>query len=367
MTINKPLNHPLAPGATIGIFGGGQLGRMMALAAARLGFHTHIFSPLHHAPAFEVATKKTVAPFADLAAVKEFASSVDVTTVEFENIPLDTYEHAENFSPVAPGPTALAISQDRLAEKKFLTSHNIPVAPFLEVNKEADIVSAIYKLGPEGILKTTRMGYDGKGQIRFGTGSDPAEAIQSYHGEPAVYEQIVPFKLEISCLAARDCQGNLVFYDCPRNEHRNHILAEAHVPANVAPEIEQLAQAYTAKIAEKLNYVGILTVEFFVLGEGNQTPLVVNEIAPRVHNSGHWTMDACAFDQFDNHIRAISGWSLGTSRRHSDAMMLNIVGRDIEQWADHARNKDAHLHLYGKDESREGRKMGHVTYLYEKS
>ncbi len=371
MTINQPLNpsiaHPLAPGATIGIFGGGQLGRMLALAAARLGFHAHIFSPLHDAPAFEVAHRTTVAPYADLNAVKEFASLVDVATVEFENIPLDTYEQAAQFTTIAPGPTALAIAQDRLAEKKFLDSHNIPVAPFLEINQEADIVSAIYKLGPEGILKTQRMGYDGKGQTRFSAGTDPSLAIQAYKGEPALYEQIVPFKMEVSCVAARDFQGNVVFYDCPRNEHRNQILAESHVPANVSPEIEQLAQAYTAKIAEKLQYVGILTVEFFVLGPGEITPLIVNEIAPRVHNSGHWTMDACVFDQFENHIRAISGWALGNTKRHSNAMMVNIVGADMEQWSEHAGNKNAILHLYGKAETRDGRKMGHVNYLYEKA
>lgn len=358
-------NKPLAPGSTIGIFGGGQLGRMLAMAAAKLGLHVHIFSPQHHSPAFEVAHSQTVAPYTDLNAVKEFASQVDVATVEFENIPLDTYEHAAKYTTIAPGQTALAISQDRLAEKKFLTSHDIPVAPFLEVSRETDIVSAIYKLGPDGILKTRRMGYDGKGQIRLGANIDADVAIKAYNGEPSVFEQLVSFNLEISCVAARDAQGNIVFYDCPKNVHRNQILAESHVPANIPEDLEKLAHAYTAKIADKLNYVGVLAVEFFAIGGVTDTPLIVNEIAPRVHNSGHWTMDACVCDQFENHIRAVAGWRLGSPKRHSNAMMVNIVGSDMDRWGDVASSEGAILHLYGKDETREGRKMGHVTYLYE--
>lgn len=358
-------NKVLAPGSTIGIFGGGQLGRMLAMAAARLGFHAHIFSPQHGSPAFEVAEKKTVAPYGDLNAIKEFASDCDVVTVEFENIPLDTYEHAAKYTTIAPNPTALAISQDRLAEKKFLSSHDIPVAPFFEVNREADIVSAVYKLGPDGILKTRRMGYDGKGQIRLGGNIDPDVAIQAYDGEACVFEQLVNFNLELSCLAARDFNGNTVFYDCPRNVHRNQILAESHVPSNVPEDLEKLARAYTAKIAEKLNYVGVLTVEFFAVGGVTDTPLIVNELAPRVHNSGHWTMDACVCDQFENHIRAVAGWQLGSTKRHSNAMMTNIVGADMDRWDEIASNEGAILHLYGKEETREGRKMGHVNYLYD--
>lgn len=358
-------NKVLAPGSTIGIFGGGQLGRMLSMAAARLGFHTHIFSPQHGSPAFEVASKQTVAPYGDLNAVKDFASECDVVTVEFENIPLDTYEHAAKYTTIAPGPTALAISQDRLAEKKFLSSNDIPVAPYFEVNREADIVSAIYKLGQDGILKTRRMGYDGKGQIRLGANNDPDMAIQAYNGEPAVFEQLVNFNLELSCLAARDFSGNIVFYDCPRNVHRNQILAESHVPSNVPDDLEKLARAYTAKIAEKLNYVGVLTVEFFAVGGVTDTPLVVNELAPRVHNSGHWTMDACICDQFENHIRAVAGWQLGSPKRHSNAMMANIVGADMDRWDEVASSEGAILHLYGKDETRDGRKMGHVNYLYD--
>ncbi len=360
------INNPLPPGSTIGIFGGGQLGRMLAIAAARLGLKSHIFSPQHGSPAFEVASHQTVAPYANLEAVKEFASAVDVVTVEFENIPLDTYEHAAKFAPIAPPPTALAISQDRLAEKKFLTSHNIPVAPYLEINKETDIVSAIYKLGPDGILKTRLLGYDGKGQIRLGANIDPDAAIKAYSGEPSIFEKLVPFKLEISCIAVRDYQGNIVFYDCPRNEHRNQMLAESHVPAGVSEDLEKLAQAYTAKIAEKLNYVGVIAVEFFALAGATETPLIVNEMAPRVHNSGHWTMDACHFDQFENHIRAIAGWPLGSTKRHSNGMMVNLVGHDMDRWEEVASSEGAILHLYGKTETRAGRKMGHVNYLYEK-
>lgn len=361
------IDSTLEPGSTIGIFGGGQLGRMLALAAARLGFHTHIFSPQHGAPAFEVASQQTVAPYGDLAAVKQFAEAVDVVTVEFENIPLDAYEHAGQFTPIAPQSTALAISQDRLAEKKFLVSHNIPVAPFLEIEREADLVSAVYKLGPDGILKTRRMGYDGKGQVRLGQGVDPVKAIQSYGGEPAIFEQIVPFAFEISCLCVRDWQGHIEFYDCPRNEHRNQILSESHVPAAISQDLSQLAQAYSAKIADKLNYVGVLTVEFFVLPSGADKPLIVNELAPRVHNSGHWTMNACSCDQFENHIRAIAGWRLGQTTRHSDAMMVNIVGPDLDRWTEFAHTEGAIVHLYGKGEARAGRKMGHINYIYEKS
>lgn len=360
-------HKPLPPGSKIGIFGGGQLGRMLAIAAARLGFHVHIYSPLHGSPAFEVAHEHTIAPYGDLVAVKAFAEQMDVVTVEFENIPLDTYEHAAKFCSISPAPTALAIAQDRLAEKKFLTSHNIPIAPYVEINGEGDIVSAIYKLGPDGILKTRRMGYDGKGQVRLGVGVDPDLAIKAFSNQPAIFEKIIPFKLEISCIAARDIHGNIVFYDCPRNEHRNQILAESHVPSGVPETLEKLARAYTAKIADKLQYVGVLAVEFFVLGQGNEHPLLVNEIAPRVHNSGHWTTNACAYDQFENHIRAIAGWSLGSTKRHSNAMMTNIVGHDMDRWADFASNEGAILHLYGKEEVREGRKLGHITYLYEKS
>lgn len=359
--------HPLPPGSTIGIFGGGQLGRMMAMAAARLGFKVHIFSPQHGSPAFDVAAAETVAPYGDLEAVKEFASAVDVVTVEFENIPLDTYEHAGKFTRLAPGPTALAISQDRLAEKNFLASHNIPVAPFMEINREADIVSAVYKLGQDGLLKTRKMGYDGKGQIRLGAGVDVDEAIRAYNGAPSIFEQLVSFELEISCVAVRDAAGEMKFYDCPRNEHRNQILAESHIPANVAPEIEQLARAYTAKIAEKLDYLGVITAEFFVTAPNSgQPPLIVNEIAPRVHNSGHWTMDACAFDQFDNHIRAIAGWVPGSTQRHSNAMMVNLIGAEADNWQEFAESQSAILHLYGKGEARPGRKMGHVNYLYDR-
>ncbi len=359
-------NKILAPGAKIGILGGGQLGRMLSVAAARLGLCAHIYSPQHGSPAFETAPLQTVAPYADLDAIKKFASSVDVVTTEFENIPLESYEHAANFTRVAPKPTALAIAQDRLAEKRFLTSHNIPVAPYTEIEQEKDIVSAIYKLGPDGILKTRRLGYDGKGQIRLGLNIDADEAIKAYNGEPSIFEQIVPFEMEISCVAARDGAGKMVFYDSPQNVHRNQILAESKVPAPIEPDLEKLARAYTAKIAENLDYIGVITVEFFVLGVGSEVPLVVNEIAPRVHNSGHWTIDACAFSQFDNHIRAISGWALGPTTRHSDAMMLNIVGSDMDRWEDAATNEGALLYLYGKGDARPGRKMGHVTYLYDK-
>lgn len=356
----------LTPGSTIGIFGGGQLGRMLSVAAAQLGLHVHIFSPQHDSPAFETAREKTVAPYIDLEAIKKFASKVDVVTTEFENVPLDAYEHAAKFTTIAPEPTALAIAQDRLAEKRFLSSHNIPVAPFVEISREADIVSAVYKLGPDGILKTRQFGYDGKGQIRLGANIDPDEAIKSYKGEPAIFEKLVNFSMEISCIAVRDFSGNIVFYDTPRNEHRNQILAESQVPARISEDLEKLARAYTAKIAEKLNYVGVLTVEYFVLPTGADTPLIVNEIAPRVHNSGHWTIDACAISQFENHIRAIAGWTLGSTRRHSDAMMVNIVGSDIDNWREVASNDGALLHLYGKEEARAGRKMGHITYLYPK-
>ena len=357
---------PLPPGSTIGIFGGGQLGRMLAMAAAQLGFKVHIFSPQHGSPAFDVAADQTVAPFADLTAVKEFASSVDVATVEFENIPLDTYEHAGKFTRIAPDPTALAISQDRLAEKNFLSNQNIPVAPFVEVSREADIVSAVYKLGPDGLLKTRKMGYDGKGQIRLGAGVDPDEAIKAYGGEPSIFEQLVPFELELSCIVARGVDGDMVFYDTPRNVHRQQILAESHVPANIPEDLEKLARAYTAKIAEKLDYVGVLAVEYFVLGEGSPTPLIVNELAPRVHNSGHWTIDACGVDQFENHIRAIAGWPLGNTRRHSNAMMVNVVGHDMDGWADFASTEGGLVHFYGKGDARPGRKMGHITYLYSR-
>lgn len=371
------IDTPLSPGSTIGIFGDGQLGRMLAIAATQLGFKVHIFSPQHGSPAFDVAAFHTTAAYSDLDAVKAFASEVDVATVEFENIPLDTYEHAGKFTCIAPDTKALATSQDRLAEKRFLCSHDIPVAPFVEIDGEADIATAVQKLGPAGLLKTRKMGYDGKGQIRLkadahvaganSPGVNLEEAIKAFSGAPSIFEALVNFELEISCVAARDWAGNIVFYDSPRNEHRHQILAESHVPANISEDLEKLARTYTAKIAEKLNYVGVLTVEFFVPPAGSEVPLIVNEIAPRVHNSGHWTMDACSFDQFENHIRAIAGWTLGNTQRHSNAKMINLIGSDMEGWAEFAGSSSANLHLYGKGEARAGRKMGHVTYLSGKN
>jgi len=362
---------PLPPGAMIGILGGGQLGRMLAMAAARLGLRCHIYSD-HPGPAFDVAAATTLGAFDDLDKIRAFARAVDVITYEFENVPVKAAEAAAAIRPVRPGAQALAVAQDRLAEKTFLTGLGIPVAPFAAVDGVADLSRALALFNAPAILKTRRLGYDGKGQTRVNPGDDLAAAFAAIGHAPAVLEKMLCFEMEVSVLVVRPAAGRADtarFYDIPRNEHREGILHKSHVPSGLPEPVVARAREIALQAADALAYTGVLAVEMFYGGEGAQTPIVVNEIAPRVHNSGHWTLDACAVSQFENHIRAVAGWPLGPTDRHSDAVMTNLIGTDYNAWPQLAAGCGASppgsicLHLYGKHEARAGRKMGHVTVL----
>ncbi|MEM7092767.1 MAG: 5-(carboxyamino)imidazole ribonucleotide synthase [Actinomycetota bacterium] len=354
------LRHPLAPGSVIGVLGGGQLGRMLAGAAAPLGLRTHVFCQDPGEPAAQVTNLVTVAPFDDLDAVRAFATACDVVTTEFENVPLEALHAAMECGPVAPGPLALKVAQDRLSEKTFVANLGIPVAPYAKVDSLDDLESAVEAIGAPGILKTRRLGYDGKGQVRVLPGDDLAVAVEDLAGAAAIYEGFVDFDHEISAIVARDRSGAVVAYDPPRNDHRNGILHTSTVPSQTPGRRAAQAIEHATTIAEALDYVGVLAVEFFVV---DGAALVVNEMAPRVHNSGHWTIDACSTSQFENHMRAVSGWPLGSTDRHSDATMTNLIGDEIDGLTIWAKRNDVAVHHYGKAEARPGRKMGHVTEL----
>lgn len=357
------LMPPLAPGATIGILGGGQLGRMLAMAAARLGLKTHIYSDGRDACAFDVAHAHTVGDFDDPSAIEAFARHVDVVTYEFENVPLEAAAAAERAKPVRPGPKALQVAQDRLTEKQFMRRLGLPVAPFASVETTKDLAPAVQTTGMPAILKSRRLGYDGKGQARIETAAELPGAFASHGQVPCVLEGLVKFAFEVSVLVVRDQTGATRFYAPPRNVHENGILRHSTVPAGLPPAVVERANDIAKRIADGLDYIGVLGVELFYMGENIAEPLVINEIAPRVHNSGHWTLDACPVSQFENHIRAVAGWPLGTTARHSDAVMTNIIGPEADQWAGRAAEEGICLHLYGKGLARPGRKMGHVTKL----
>jgi len=352
----------LPPGSTIGILGGGQLGRMLALAAARLGLKCHIYSDVT-GPACDVAATSSIGPFEDTAAIRVFASSVDVVTYEFENVPLAAAAAAEEVAPVRPGPTALAVSQDRFTEKTFIGGLGIPVAPFANVEDDASLALALRTIGEAGILKTRRLGYDGKGQVRIRSGAQLAPAFESLKRAPSVLEGLVPFVFEVSVLVVRGLDGDVRFYDVPLNTHKDGILDTSTVPSPLSEAHAGQACEMAASIATALDYVGVLGVEMFYLGPDAGEPLVVNEIAPRVHNSGHWTMDACLISQFENHMRAVAGWPLGSTERHSDVTMTNLIGHDADRWEALAAEPGTAVHLYGKHTARPGRKMGHVNRI----
>jgi 5-(carboxyamino)imidazole ribonucleotide synthase len=349
----------------IGILGSGQLGKMLAQAASRLGFVAHVYGD-DWGPAFDVCAVHAIGRYTNLARLDEFARGVDVVTYEFENVPVEAAEHLAKQVPVRPGAQALAVAQDRIVEKEFISKLGVPVAPYLVLDGEArvaDAVSGFAGWGKAGILKTARLGYDGKGQVPIAVGGDIVGAFENLKGVPCVLEQRVDFACEISVIAVRGLDGKLACYDCPRNEHGAGILRRSTVPSGVPASVEAEARKIAGRIADALDYVGVLGVELFYLGPGASVPLMVNEIAPRVHNSGHWTMDACAVDQFESHIRAIAGWPLGTTSRHSDAAMVNLIGHDVDRWKEIAAEPNACLHLYGKREARDGRKMGHVNHV----
>jgi 5-(carboxyamino)imidazole ribonucleotide synthase len=341
----------------IGILGGGQLGRMLAVAAARLGFRTHIFEPGANPPAADVAHALTTASYDDVAALRAFAATVDVITYEFENIPTAALDVLEALRPIRPGRMALATSQDRLLEKAFLTGLGIACAPYAAVGSLAELQAAVAAVGVPSILKTTRLGYDGKGQVRLRSAADAEAAWAAMQGAPAVLEGFIDFTHEVSVIAARGLDGSVACYDPGQNVHRDGILHTTTLPAKLTANQRTDAVLMAAKVLNALEYVGVLGLELFVTPGG----LIANEIAPRVHNSGHWTQNGCAVDQFEQHIRAVVGWPLGDGSRHSDVVMENLIGDDMLRVPAIARENGAALHLYGKAEARPGRKMGHVN------
>ncbi|MDO5641852.1 MAG: 5-(carboxyamino)imidazole ribonucleotide synthase [Paracoccus sp. (in: a-proteobacteria)] len=345
------MNKPLPPGAVIGILGGGQLGRMLSVAAARLGYRTHIYEP-GAAPAADVAHALTTARYDDADALRAFAQSVDVITYEFENVPAKSLDLLESIRPIRPNRRALAVSQDRLTEKEFLRGLGLRTAPFANVGTEADLPQALAEIGVPAILKTRRMGYDGKGQIRL------ADAGQrDWTGAPSVLEGFVDFSGEISVIVARGADGSVAAYDPGLNLHEGGILRRTTVPSGLGQAVLTDAVLLAARIVGALDYVGVMGVELFVTSSG----LVVNEIAPRVHNSGHWTQAGCVVDQFEQHIRAVAGLPLGDGARHVDVVMENLIGDDMDRLPELMRAPDVQIHLYGKAEARPGRKMGHVN------
>ncbi|WP_299926442.1 5-(carboxyamino)imidazole ribonucleotide synthase [uncultured Pelagimonas sp.] len=353
------MTTPLATGSTIGILGGGQLGRMLSVAASRLGFKTHIFEPSATPPAADVTHRVTTASYEDADALRAFADTVDVITYEFENIPTSALDLLETLRPIRPGREALRISQDRLTEKAFLADLGLSIAPFADVTDTASMQAAVEKIGAPSILKTRRFGYDGKGQARLKTPEDAATALADMQGAPAVLEGFVNFTCEISVIAARAIDGQVAAYDPGENVHRDGILHTTTVPAKVPSRFLTDAVLMAGRILNALDYVGVMGVEFFVTPQG----LVINEIAPRVHNSGHWTQNGCVCCQFEQHIRAVSGWPLGDGQRHSDVQMENLIGDDMDKMPELMADPSCALHLYGKADVKPGRKMAHVNRI----
>jgi len=350
----------IAPGATIGILGGGQLGRMTALAAARLGYSCHVFAPEADSPAFAVA-RHTCASWDDRAALAEFAASVAVVTLEFENVPVDALEFLAGRVEVRPDAAVLAVTQDRLAEKRFLQSRGFPVAPHREVRRPEDAASALVELGGRGVLKTIRLGYDGRGQSIVTAPEEAVAAFEALGPGIKVLETFVPFEREISVVTARRADGALASFPAVENRHERHILRSTLAPAPIAPALAEEAVALAEAVAEALGVVGLLAVEMFVTTEGR---LLVNELAPRPHNSGHWTIDACPVSQFEQLVRAICDLPLGDTTPFAAAVMDNLLGGEVDNWPILLAEPGARVHLYGKREVRPGRKMGHVTRLF---
>ncbi|WP_375463229.1 5-(carboxyamino)imidazole ribonucleotide synthase [uncultured Methylobacterium sp.] len=359
----------IGPGSTLGIVGGGQLGRMIALAAAGYGLKVHVYCPDADSPAFDVAALATCAAYDDAEALTRFARSVDVVTYEFENIPRGTADLLARHAPLHPSAAALATTQDRLAEKDFVNRLGIPTAPFRAVDTPDDLARALDAIGRPAVLKTRRFGYDGKGQriIRTEADSDRNALFAEFGGAPLILEGFVGFEREVSVVAARAADGGFAAYDLCENEHRDHILAATRVPApGLSSETARAALAMAQRIADALDYVGVLAVEMFLVrAPDGSEGLVVNEIAPRVHNSGHWTIEGARTSQFAQHVRAICGWPLGDASRTGGMRveMRNLIGGEAEAWSTLLAEPGAHLHLYGKGEARPGRKMGHVTRL----
>ena len=354
----------LKPGDTIGILGGGQLARMIALAAAPLGLKAHIYAPEEGSPAFDVASAHTRAAYDDLGALERFAGAVDVVTYEFENVPVYTADFLARHVPVHPGPHALGITQDRLEEKEFVSGLNIKTAPFAAVHDEAELEAALAEIGRPAVLKTRRFGYDGKGQAIIREGDDAAAKFAHIGRHPCILEGFVPFEREVSIVAARTEDGRFEAYEVTQNEHRHHILHRSTVPAQVTPAVAAVSREIARRIGEALGYVGVFAVEMFLVVVDGTQGVIVNEIAPRVHNSGHWTLDGAVTSQFEQHVRAIAGWPLGAVERYGRVEMTNLIGDEADDWLAVLEEPGAHLHLYGKEEARPGRKMGHVTRIF---
>lgn len=352
--------QPLAPGATIGILGGGQLGRMIAAAAAQLGYRTHVLAPDRESVAAQTASSLTRADYHNKVVLADFAAQCDVVTYEFENIAVEPVEWLAQHVPVHPSPRSLAVAQDRIAEKRFVEEVGGRPARWHAVTSAKELDVAIAAIGTPAVLKTTRMGYDGKGQARLAAPED-ADAAWTAIGGPAVLEAFVDFTHEFSIVLVRAADGTMTSYPPPWNEHRDAILHRSTLPApaEIAAQWTEAA-ALTGRIADALGHVGVLTCEFFAGPDGP----VFNEMAPRVHNSGHWTIEGAITSQFENHVRAICGLPLGeTTLTAREVTMENLIGGDWERWPEFVAERDAHLHLYGKNEARPGRKMGHVTRL----
>jgi 5-(carboxyamino)imidazole ribonucleotide synthase len=353
--------RPLVPGATIGIMGGGQLGRMTAMAAARLGYRCHIFTPDKDGPAQQVSAFTTVAAYDDAEALDSFSKSVDVVTFEFENVPHDSVRRLAQNVPLRPDWKCLHISQDRLREKDFLNRIGTPTAPYRAVGTAIELANAVKILGRPAVLKTTRLGYDGKGQVLISPNMNLGEAWELMGANEGVLEEFVDFRYEVSAIIARNPAGETAAFDIVENRHKDHILATTIAPARIPDDMAEKAAVMARHIAESLELVGLLAVEMFITSDGR---LLINEIAPRPHNSGHWTIDACITSQFEQFVRAVCGLPLGSPRRHSDAVMTNLIGDDAADWQTILADPEANFNLYGKTKALPGRKMGHITRLY---
>ncbi|MCB1530098.1 MAG: 5-(carboxyamino)imidazole ribonucleotide synthase [Rhodospirillales bacterium] len=349
---------------TLGLLGGGQLGRMSALAAARLGIKTCIYCPEGSSPAFQVSASHICGDYEDRQKLKAFADQVDVISYEFENIPVETVSYLQDFKPVYPDKNLLEVSQNRLKEKRFLNDIGIPTAPWLPARNAEDISRALTRWNvSECILKTARFGYDGKGQVFHRDNDTIQESWSNLNTQEAVIEGVVNFDFEISVIVARDRFGHMESYPAVLNEHRNHILWKTTAPAPISGALQKEASNMAKKIATEVKLIGVLALELFVTKDGG---LLANEIAPRTHNSGHWSIDACAVSQFEQHVRAVCGLPVAPIGRHSDAEMINLIGNDVDNLQQYLDMESACIHLYGKEEARRGRKMGHVTILKDK-
>jgi 5-(carboxyamino)imidazole ribonucleotide synthase len=358
--------NPILPNSTIGVLGSGQLGRMFTIAARRMGYRVHTFSPESDTPTGQVADFEICAGYEDLDAVGNFAKNVDVITFEFENVPFATVEEAEKYVPVRPRGEVLHVAQNRLREKNFLARNGFPVTPFRHIKTLDELQNAVSEIGAPGILKTAGFGYDGKGQTKIKSAADIETAFANLKNQEAVLEAFVEFEREVSVVAARDLQGNFAHYGVIENAHANHILDVSFAPGDVSGKTQKEAVEIAREILEKLEVVGVLCVEFFVAENGQ---LLVNELAPRPHNSGHLTVDACITSQFEQQLRAVCGFNLGSTEFLRPSAMANLLG-DVwnagePDFAAVLKFPELKLHLYGKQEARRGRKMGHLTALAE--